>query len=598
MNVSGRSKLWISAVVGLVCAQAVASLFLRQSFALVALSDLVQLILLLAATISLLPNVLATRGRIRLFWALMMLGIAFWFSYQALWTYFEVLMRTDVPNPFAGDVVLFLHLVPMTAALALQPHVQQDGRTTRLGTLDFALLLIWWLYLYLFAVIPWQYVHAYEPSYDHNLNVLYLTEKIVLLAGVGLLWFRSQGSWRTIYANWFGAGLTYSLGSYIANWAIERKVYYSGSFYDVPLAVSMAWVVAIGIVALHSSAKQQPARASGSYGVWVARLGMTAIFSLPLFAAWSLFDTGIPLAVRTFRLVLTLSTMLVMGTLVFFKQHLLDRELLRLLNASQESFDNLRRVQAQLVQSEKLASLGQLVGGAAHELNNPLAAMVGYADLLGATELSNEQRVLMQKIEQQVRRTRTLVSSLLSFAKQVPAEKTLIDINALVQTAVKLCLPQSRGSHIQVHTNFASELPRVLGDSNQLLQVCLHITNNALYAMAETGGVLSVTARLQDASVLLEFSDDGSGMQEVDRVFDPFYTTRPVGQGTGLGLSVCYGIIQEHNGKITCQNRPEGGAIFRIELPAVVDPAQASDSVSRSYKSLELVPEAKAAAIR
>jgi signal transduction histidine kinase len=595
---SRRSKLWITAAASLVCAQALASLFLRQGFALVALSDIAQFILLLAATISLLPNVLATRGRVRLFWALMMLGVTFWMSYQGLWMYFEVLLRKDFPNPFAGDVVLFLHLVPMTAALAMQPHLQPNERTTRLGTLDFALLFVWWLYLYLFTVIPWQYVHPFEPSYDHNLNILYLTEKIVFLAGVGMLWGRSQGSWRFIYANWFGAELTYSLGSYVANWAIARKIYHTGSLYDVPLAISMAWITVIGIMALHSPGKQQPARASGGYGVWVARLGMAAIFSLPVFALWSLFDAGIPERVRTFRLVLTLSGMLLMGALVFFKQHLLDRELLRLLNTSQESFGNLKRVQAQLVQSEKLASLGQLVGGAAHELNNPLTAMMGYADLLAATELSGDQRVLMQKIEYQVRRTRTLVSSLLSFAKQVPAEKTLVDINALVQTAVKLCLPQSRGPNVQVHTDFAKELPRVLGDSNQLLQVCLHITNNALHALTETGGTLTVSARLQDARVLLEFSDDGPGMQEPERVFDPFYTTRPVGQGPGLGLSVCYGIIQEHNGKITCQNRPEGGAIFRIELPAVVDPASASALLSSSLELRKFLPAANAAASR
>jgi signal transduction histidine kinase len=595
---SRLSKLWITAAASLVCAQALASLFLRQGFALVALSDIAQFILLLAATISLLPNVLATRGRVRLFWALMMLGVTFWMSYQGLWMYFEVLLRKDFPNPFAGDVVLFLHLVPMTAALAMQPHLQPNERTTRLGTLDFALLFVWWLYLYLFTVIPWQYVHPFESSYDHNLNILYLTEKIVFLAGVGMLWARSQGSWRFIYANWFGAELTYSLGSYVANWAIARKIYHTGSLYDVPLAISMAWITVIGILALHSPGKQQPARASGGYGVWVARLGMAAIFSLPVFALWALFDAGIPERVRTFRLVLTLSGMLLMGALVFFKQHLLDAELLRLLNTSQESFGNLKRVQAQLVQSEKLASLGQLVGGAAHELNNPLTAMMGYADLLAATELSGDQRVLMQKIEYQVRRTRTLVSSLLSFAKQVPAEKTLVDINALVQTAVKLCLPQSRGPNVQVHTDFAKELPRVLGDSNQLLQVCLHITNNALHALTDTGGTLTVSARLQDARVLLEFSDDGPGMQEPERVFDPFYTTRPVGQGPGLGLSVCYGIIQEHNGKITCQNRPEGGAIFRIELPAVVDPAHASTLVSSSLELQKFLPAANAAASR
>jgi hypothetical protein len=149
------------------------------------LSDITQFILLLAATISLLPSVVATRGRVRLFWALMMLGMAFWMSYQGLWMYFEVLLRKDFPNPFGGDVVLFLHLVPMTAALAMQPHLQSNDRTSRLGTLDFALLLVWWLYLYLFAVIPWQYVQAREHSYNHNFDVLYLIEQIVFLAAVG-----------------------------------------------------------------------------------------------------------------------------------------------------------------------------------------------------------------------------------------------------------------------------------------------------------------------------------------------------------------------------------------------------------------------------
>jgi signal transduction histidine kinase len=109
-----------------------------------------------------------------------------------------------------------------------------------------------------------------------------------------------------------------------------------------------------------------------------------------------------------------------------------------------------------------------------------------------------------------------------------------------------------------------------MGDSNQLLQVCLHITNNALHAMAETGGSLTVSTRPSNGRVVIEFVDNGPGLQEPDRVFDPFYTTRPIGQGAGLGLSVCYGIIQEHQGKILCQNRPEGGARFYIELPVAV----------------------------
>ncbi len=564
---SWRSKLWLWAVCGLLCAQVLASVVLHPGFALVASTDLLQLLLLLSGMLALWPVVLASRGRPRIFWALITLGVAFWFADQILWCYFEVFLRRDVPTPFAGDVVLFLHLVPMIAALAVQPHVEPDRRSARLGSLDFAMLLVWWLYLYLVTVIPWQYVNQSESLYQHNLNILYLMEKFVLLGGLTILCLRARGAWRVIYANWLGCTFTYSLSSFLANWAIEKNAYFSGSVYDVPLAASMVWVTWIGLRTIASSPEQKSARDSGSHGVWVARLGMIAISSLPLFAAWSVFGATTPPNVRTFRLVVTLVSMLIMGAMVFSKQHLLDRELLRLLTTSQSSFEDLRRLQAQLVQSEKLASLGQLVGGAAHELNNPLTAMLGYSELLAATPLNNDQRSLAQKIEQQIRRTRTLVSSLLTFAKQVPGEKTPLDINALVHTAVKLYPPQLRGARVRVETDLAKGSPHVLGDSNQLLQVCLHITNNGIHAMVEKGGVLRVSTRLKDNFVVIEFSDNGPGIQEPDRVFDPFYTTRPVGQGTGLGLSVCYGIIQEHKGKIVCQNRPQGGATFQIELP-------------------------------
>ncbi len=562
-----RSKLWVGAAIGLVFAQATASVFLRQDFKLLVFSDVIQCILLLSGALSFLPNVIATRGRARLFWILMMIGLTFWLSYQLLWTFIEVIQRQDVPEVFTGDIVLVLHLVPMMAALALQPHRAQDDRTTRLGSLDFALLMVWWFYLYLYSVIPWQYVQTDRVFYGQNLNAMYLAEKIAFLSGLVLVWFRSTGAWRTIYTHIFGASLMYASSSYVANWAIGLNKYYSGSLYDFPLAASMAWFTVLGVLAYKLAPKEQPAPKNSSHGVWVARLGMIAIFSLPLFAAWSVFDTSTPARVRTFRLVVTLACMLIIGVMVFRKQHMLDGELIGLLRASEESFENLRRLQVQLVQSEKLASLGQLVGGAAHELNNPLTAMLGYSEILAETPLNAEQRALAAKIGQQVRRTKALVSSLLSFAKQLPAEKSLLDLNALTTTAVKLSQPQLRAANVQVRTDLAPNLPPVLGDSNQLLQVCLHITNNALYAMSVTGGVLTVSTREDGGQVWLEFSDNGPGMQEPERVFDPFYTTKPAGQGTGLGLSACYGIIQEHGGKLMCENRPGGGATFRINLP-------------------------------
>lgn len=564
------AKSWASVLVCLVLLQTIGSLVLRgHGFPLTALSDIVQLALLLCAALSYVPNILKSSGRTRLFWSLMATGLFSWMSYQFFWTFIEVVQRREVPNLFVGDIVLFLHIVPMMAALGLQPNVSHDERELRLGSLDFAFLFVWWIYLYVFSIIPWQYVHADDTAYGHNLNLAYMVEKVAFLIALAALWARSSGLWRTMYAHWFGASALYSLSSYIANWALNHNWYYSGSLYDVPLTVSMAWMAVPSILALKNPAAQEASAKALPRSLWTARLGMLAVFSLPIFAWLSFFDGSVPASVRSFRLVLTLAAMMVMGALIFLKQHFLDIELIRLLRSSRQSFLDLQLLQAQLVQSEKLASMGQLVGGAAHELNNPLTAMLGYSELLGTTELTVEQRALSEKISHQAKRIRTLVSSLLSFAKQVPSSKTSLDINMVLQTAVKLCQPQMQAANVQYSLFLSENLPRVHGDSNQLLKVFSHILSNSVNAIGDRrNGQITLSTGANDGIVTTQFSDSGPGIAEPARVFDPFYTTRPVGEGTGLGLSMCYGIIQEHGGKISCRNREEGGACFTIELPA------------------------------
>ncbi len=566
---SKRAKAWAIALGCLVVIQIGASLFLPRSFRLTAISDLIQLALLLSAAASCVPSVLKNNGRTRLFWALMGFGLTSWSTYQIFWTYFEVVRKQDVPNLFTSDVILFLHIVPMMAALALQPNVEQHDRDLRLGSLDFALLLLWWVYLYLYAVIPWQYVYASELAYALNLKVSYFTEQLAFLVALVFLWSRSTGLWKTIYAHWFGASLLYSMGSWWANSAIAGDTYYSGSLYDLPLVLAIAWMAVPGLLALRISPQQAKSAPSLARGVWAARLGMLAVFSLPVFAWLSLFNHVLPAPVRTFRLALTLSAMVLMGAMVFLKQHFLDIELIRLLRSSRKSFEELQLLQNQLVQSEKLASLGQLVGGAAHELNNPLTAMLGYSELLSNTQLSPEQRALSEKISAQTKRVRTLVASLLSFAKQGPSAKSSLDLNSILKTAVNLYQPQMVAAQVKCVSEMEEPLPPVKGDLNQLLQVFSHIINNAVNAMAGGGGTLTVSTRTERNLVVIQFSDTGPGMLEPDRVFDPFYTTRPVGQGTGLGLSACYGIVEEHAGKIACHNKDGGGAVFSIELPAL-----------------------------
>src|ERR1700758_2708312 len=190
----GPARAWVVGGSLLVCAQLVLALSIKPSFPLTAFGDLTQCILLLGALLSVFPVAFHTDWRTRLFCWLMSLGFILWLSAQVLWTYFEVYRRQEVPNPFVGDIILFLHVVPMMAALAVQPHLRQADRSVRVGPLDFVLLLVWWLYLFLFAVIPWQYISPNEPVYGRTFDIAYLMEHLVFLAALVLAWRSSAGS--------------------------------------------------------------------------------------------------------------------------------------------------------------------------------------------------------------------------------------------------------------------------------------------------------------------------------------------------------------------------------------------------------------------
>ena len=580
---AARAKLWSIGIVGCLAALVVAALALPQSFRLTAFSDIIQCVLLLSGTICFVPHAVRSEGRMRLFWVMMALGIAFWFVYQLLWTYFEVVLRRDVPDPFGGDIVLFLHIVPLIAALALRPHVPRDEYAARISRLDFALLIVWWVYLYVLIVMPWQYAVNDQPTYSRNLNAVYLAEKLMFLVAVAICWVGSKGTWRIFYANLFGASLLYSVSSYVANWAIVRDRYYSGSLYDIPLAASMAWITLIGLWTQAARPQPESRTVSTAYGVWVARGSMIAAFSLPVFAIWAVSDTTVPASIRSVRLTLTLLTALIMGSMVFIRQRILDTELVRLLKHSQESFDNLKVLQSQIVHSEKLASIGQLVGGAAHELNNPITAMLGYSDLLLSTQLAPEQHALATRIGQHVRRTKSLVASLLSFAKQAPASRALVDLNVLVGTAVKLSQPHYQALKIEVRVELEDDLPRVSGDSNLLLQMCLQVLTSALHHMNQRAGrtLIVSTHRHVDAAVF-QVSEDS-----------PVSPDKAAEQTTDvLGLSACQGIVQEHRGRILCEPREDGGMVVRIELPAAHSNAESATMASPAALLVKSLPSA------
>ena len=243
----------------------------------------------------------------------------------------------------------------------------------------------------------------------------------------------------------------------------------------------------------------------------------------------------------------------------------------RLYEETTRAYDDLRRTQEQLLQSEKMSAVGQLISGVAHELNNPLTAIVGYAQLLEQEPLSVRALDFVQKLYKQTQRTRRVVQNLLSFARERKPLKQDVDLRRVIDETLALRDYDLKLNNIRVERNFAEGFPHVVADAHQLEQVFLNVINNAVDAILEgaKGGMLRVSAELdvEHSAALVEFRDTGPGIKEPKRIFDPFYTTKTVGKGTGLGLSICYGIVKEHGGDISAFNHADGGAVFQIRLP-------------------------------
>jgi two-component system, NtrC family, sensor kinase len=225
-----------------------------------------------------------------------------------------------------------------------------------------------------------------------------------------------------------------------------------------------------------------------------------------------------------------------------------------------------------LVHAEKMAAVGQLVSGVAHEVNNPLTAILGFADLLmESSDLPDTARKDLRVILQEAQRTKQIVQNLLSFARQMPPQRDAVQLNTILRRTIQLRSYDFTSHGVEVVERLAEDLPEIVGDAHQLQQVFLNIINNAYDAVHEVGP----PARIQIASakcgdfVEVSFSDNGQGITHPDKIFDPFFTTKEVGKGTGLGLSICYGIVKEHGGEISCLNNVAGhGATFLVRLPA------------------------------
>jgi len=247
-------------------------------------------------------------------------------------------------------------------------------------------------------------------------------------------------------------------------------------------------------------------------------------------------------------------------------------EKVRLYEETCKAYEDLRRTQEQLLQSEKMSAVGQLIAGVAHELNNPLTAILGYAQLLESEGLNDRAQDYVGKMFKQAQRTHRVVQNLLSFARQRKPERSKVDIRKVLEETLSLRDYDLKVNNIVVEKDLGADAAMVVADPHQIEQVFLNIINNAVDAILETGhsGKLKIRVYCQSGDACAQFADDGPGIKDPKRIFDPFYTTKNVGKGTGLGLSICYGIVKEHGGDITAHNAPEGGAVIEVRLPLAV----------------------------
>ena len=553
----------------------IAAAFLPKGITLAAIGDTLQLGLVAMAAVLAFQNFLQSRSRTRIFWFLIFAGSLLWSVSTAIWAVYELWLARPVPDLAAIDILLFIKVVPLTAAVAIAPHNQQEQHFRAFGLLDVFALMIFSLYLFAFGVFAYRLVPGAEATYNHYFNLADAVgnQTLVIVAGVAIL--RAEGYWRVVYRLYFFSAVCYAFASNLANLAIDTGRYYTGSLYDVPLVVSLAAFVCLTLCGhtpeLHNSIDPRSNgldAPSGPATFLSEHLAMLVVLSTPVIGIWLLSSKSAPTQLRFFRIGITLITIFVLMLLLSIKEDILAAGLFQSLQRVSETRYSIERFKTHLAQSGKLTSLGKLVAQVANQIKGCMSVILDASSRLTCRP-DQDFRIqnMAGKIGQYAKRTDVLVDNMLHFAQETPLLLAPCELKPVIESALHLSRV-TKTPLLRVDVTEEGDRHQVRGDSSQLLHVFLQLISNAVDALAETqGGTLEITLRTSGANLLVEFADSGPGLKEPQRVFEPFYTTKPVGKGTGLGLSTCYGIIQQHNGEISCRNRPEGGAVFTITLP-------------------------------
>ena len=585
-------RYWLYGGLGLVGGSLLAALLFGKGFALAAVGDALQLGLTATATVLTFQNFRQGRGRARVFWLLIFAGSFLWTVSNTIWATYELCFGR-LPDLPVVDLLLFVKVVPLTAAVLIAPDRERDERSRAFGLLDVSVLMVYSLYLFAFGVFAYRLMPGAEAIYNFHFNLADAigNQTLVVVAGIAVL--RARGHWRDLYRVYFFFVACYGFASNLSNVAIDMGTYYTGSLYDVPLVASLVALVYVALAG--RTGEQNPAiepasktsTAPSNHATFLTEhLAMLLALSTPVIGIWLLSSATAPPQLRSFRVAITLLAIFVLTFLLSVKQDFLAAGLFESLQRLSETYSSIDRFKSHLAQNEKLTSLGKLVAQVANQIKSCMASILEVSSrLTSRPDVDSRIQNMAGKIGQYAQRTDVLVDNMLHFAKETPLCLAPLDVQPVLESALHLSriakLPQ-----VRVDITREGDCQLVRGDSGQLLHVFLQVISNAIDALEEVGGgTFDITLRPFASNLVLEFADSGPGLKEPQRVFEPFYTTKPVGKGTGLGLSTCYGIIQQHEGEISCRNRPEGGAVFAISLPIALP------SVPENNQSAALLAE-------
>jgi signal transduction histidine kinase/CheY-like chemotaxis protein len=576
------------------------------------LGDLAQLLPPLAfAAIALVVAHRSVR-QARVFWRLNAAHALIWSIGQSVWTYYDV-ARGGVPIISPTDPIFFLASIPIAAALYGRPERDRPRWLFDIVVLDIVLIALFAVFTYVYFVVSLVVTGGGEEVYNTNLTQLFNVRNLLLAAWALQVWYTADSpAWGRVLGL-YAAALGVAFAGGVA-WDVVDAVggYAVGSIWD------LVWMVPFVLFSLAAAQAYddrlfEPMEEEPP----LSRLPVVSLIAIALLVLIPTIDelsrllVEVPEATQTLRTRLALAMMIPFGVVVCVREFLSRRALLR---AGQQ----LVSTREELAQKEKLAAVGQLVSGVAHELNNPLQGVIGYAELMSLTSHDAPSEEL-RAIRENADRAAGIVRNLLTFAGRAAPSRSWQHINAIVRNAVAQRKSSFELAGTRVHLQLADRLPHVYVDAARFQQVLVNLLENAGAAVdaRRSGRVPAATVPVGDPGeitvttyratspdrIVIDIADNGSGVRTEDltKVFDPFFTTRAVGEGPGLGLSVCYGIVREHGGLINGRNRESGGAVFSIELPvspeaaiAGAEPPAAPEAAGARLQQLTLPDPARA----